>query len=406
MKGMASFLLIAILAMFGIYLIAALPATDLANVQGAGDTSLALAEARDALIGYAVSDATRPGELPCPDMNDDGTIQIATDYVGSNCKSYVGRLPWKTLNLPDLRDASGERLWYALSPAYHANGSAILDSDTAGSLTVYSSDGLTLFSSNAVAVIFSPGTALKGQARGSTASSCPSLGSSVAGYLCPDNYLDTLNCPGANCRSNASGPFVMGPIRDANGLVALNDTLIVIRAGDLVPGLEKRVARELRASLQSYFIANHHYPYPARYDHCDGEQCDGDDTVCRGRVPLTDPSILDKHGNPLQIGWPSWFVDNQWYREVYYSVGAASLASSASLSAPVCSAQLTVSGLPVDLVFFMPGTPLPGVRRPSNLLSDYLEDAENRDGWGADANDLYVIPTSKFNDRDRVYTLP
>ncbi|NNM81967.1 MAG: hypothetical protein HKL98_05115, partial [Burkholderiales bacterium] len=217
MKGLASLFFIAILAMVGIYLVAAMPATDPGNAQGAKDTSLVLSEARDALIGYAVSDATRPGELPCPDMNDDGVIQIATDYVGSNCKSYVGRLPWKTLNLPDLRDAAGERLWYAISPAYHANGSAILDSDTSGALTVYASDGLTLFSSNAVAVIFSPGAALNWQTRGSTVSSCPSLGSSVAGYLCPDNYLDAFNCPGANCRSNASGPFVMGPIRDANG---------------------------------------------------------------------------------------------------------------------------------------------------------------------------------------------
>ncbi len=27
----------------------------------------------------------------------------------------LGRLPWKTLGLPDLRDAFGERLWYAVS---------------------------------------------------------------------------------------------------------------------------------------------------------------------------------------------------------------------------------------------------------------------------------------------------
>src|SRR3989338_2333922 len=62
-------------------------------------TSIALAQAREALIGYAVSDGNRPGELPCPDFNNDGMITLSDDYTGSNCKSLIGRLPWITLKI-------------------------------------------------------------------------------------------------------------------------------------------------------------------------------------------------------------------------------------------------------------------------------------------------------------------
>src|ERR1700675_860066 len=75
-------------------------------------TTAALAQAKDALIGRAASDNNRPGSLPCPDTNNDGSAEL---FVGNNCPSYIGRLPWRTLGLPDLRDSSGERLWYALS---------------------------------------------------------------------------------------------------------------------------------------------------------------------------------------------------------------------------------------------------------------------------------------------------
>src|SRR5665647_2016844 len=92
-------------------LITSLSTTALKNARQK-TTSDALAQAKDALIGYAVSDTNRPGELPCPDFDNDGMITLA-DYSGSNCKSLIGRLPWKTLGLPDLRDGSGEHLWYA-----------------------------------------------------------------------------------------------------------------------------------------------------------------------------------------------------------------------------------------------------------------------------------------------------
>src|SRR5215207_9438444 len=96
-----------------------------------------LDQARQALIGRAVADANRPGSLPCPDTDDDGSAEL---FVGSSCPSYVGRLPWRTLGIGDLRDAAGERLWYALSPNFRDHPTApAINSDSTGTLTVYSS---------------------------------------------------------------------------------------------------------------------------------------------------------------------------------------------------------------------------------------------------------------------------
>lgn len=102
-------------------------------------TSKALAEAKAALIGYAVSreidpnctapgdNCSRPGELPCPDLTSDGGAENVPicgthDGQGEGGQSrQLGRLPWKDLRLLDLRDGAGERLWYAVSTNFKVN---------------------------------------------------------------------------------------------------------------------------------------------------------------------------------------------------------------------------------------------------------------------------------------------
>src|SRR5690606_16409670 len=59
-------------------------------------SAAALAQARDALIGRAAADSTRPGSLPCPDIDNDGDAESPVTY-GGVCPSYIGRFPWKTL---------------------------------------------------------------------------------------------------------------------------------------------------------------------------------------------------------------------------------------------------------------------------------------------------------------------
>src|SRR5690348_14815456 len=84
-------------------------------------TERALAQAREALIAYAaerpIDAAVGPGYLPCPDADDDGWAESTCGSLSGHLgqAERLGRLPWKTLGLPDLRDGSGERLWYAVS---------------------------------------------------------------------------------------------------------------------------------------------------------------------------------------------------------------------------------------------------------------------------------------------------
>src|SRR5665811_1174045 len=139
----AALLIMLVILVVGIaaVLVSSLSTTALNNARQ-NTTSNALAQAKDALIGRAAADNNMPGSLPCPDTNNDGSAELLS---GNNCPSYIGRLPWKTLGLPDLRDGSGERLWYALSPAFRDDTSAQpLNSNTKGTLLVYNSDGISL----------------------------------------------------------------------------------------------------------------------------------------------------------------------------------------------------------------------------------------------------------------------
>jgi hypothetical protein len=114
-----------------------------------------LRQARDALIARAALDANRPGSLPCPDSNDDGVAEL---LAGNVCPSYIGRLPWQTLRLPDLRDSTGERLWYVLSQPFTDSNTSVINSDTQGTLVM---TGLAP-ATNVFALVFAPGAALGG----------------------------------------------------------------------------------------------------------------------------------------------------------------------------------------------------------------------------------------------------
>lgn len=358
-------------------LVGSLSSTALKNARQE-TTAAALAQAKDALIGYAASDPNRPGELPCPDFNNDGLITITDDYAGSNCKSLIGRLPWKTLKLPDLRDGDGEHLWYALSDSFYANGSGVLNSNTKGTLQVYRTDGTTLLTEagyNAVAVIFSPGSPLESQARNTAAEQNNAA-----------NYLDI-----ANSRNNASasGPFIAGTQSGA-----FNDQLLFITTRNLMPLVEQRVASEVKRALANYYTAKGYYPWADSVDLF--TDYDSNEGLNRGWLPY----------HSLPVDWagtfrpPDWFFENEWYKLIYYSVAR----NYKDPGHPCYSCDHDTlhvgSDSGVRALFFMPGT-FAGNRRPDHL-SDYLEDPENKDDW----DDDYVIPTSQAGDRDRLYRLP
>ena len=375
-------LLVIIVAGLAAALISSLSITALENARKKTNFDV-MAQAKDALIGRAVNDSSIPGSLPCPDTNNDGSAELLS---GNNCPSYIGRLPWITLGLPDLRDASGERLWYALSPAFRDDNSASpLNSNTKGTLVVYNADGVSLQTQagyNAVAVIFSPGSPIGSQTRGT-----------VAQQNNAANYLDIANSWN---NSVASGPFIAGAKS-----ATFNDQLLIITTKSLMPPVEQRVASEVKRALNNYYNTNGYYPWADSV----AQSADYNSNYGLNRGWL--PDVATASGSYSTPNWPvgnpaPWFLNNQWYTLIYYSV-AEDYTSHAGDCTSCVNNTLSVDGVNgVRALFFMPGTPIGTLVRSVITLSDYLEDSENND----DANDLYVTPTSKALDRDRLYHLP
>jgi len=226
-------------------------------------TNEALTKAKDALIAYGVADTVRPGQLPCPDVNDDGEAKSTDDFNAATgaCNSLIGRLPWITLGLPDLRDDNGERLWYAVSADFRSGNAAVaLNSDTAyrvghASLTLAG----TTPASNLVAMVFAPGKTLRrsdgaSQARGCTVGTdcdatlkCTTSPASLTPKCNPANFLDLDAASGVdNADPNIS--FVA-----ATESASFNDKLLPIHSDDIMRLVERRAARELAQHLRDHY---------------------------------------------------------------------------------------------------------------------------------------------------------
>jgi hypothetical protein len=243
-------------------------ATEVRRVQ---DTARAMGLIRDALISRAASDLNRPGSLPCPDASgtspnvaDDGASDLLS---GSFCPNRVGRVPWRSLDLPDLRDEHGNRFWYALSPVYNDSpGAGVLNSDTAGQLTVTGAQPAT----DVVAIIFAPGAPLPGQDR-------IAIPNAVASYLEGDNADADLT------------------FETAAPSTTFNDRLLAITRDMLMPSVEQRIARQARKCLQNFAASTGGwYPFAAPMsdvtDYADGVPPAGPPpfiTTTYGRVPST-----------------------------------------------------------------------------------------------------------------------
>jgi hypothetical protein len=208
-----------------------------------------LLRAKYALIGYVAAQAAKagennPGAMPCPENPADFDSTTGNDgKIGTSCGvTTVGRFPWRTLGLDKLVDASGEPLWYVVSPGWGvASGSnTSINSNSVGQLTV---DGVP---NAAVALIIAPGTAFSVPACASMAAVNqvrPTTGT-------PDwrNYLECDNAtyPTPDITFVTTGP---------SG--SFNDQVLVITVADVMPAIEaaiaKRIEREIVPALQTVY---------------------------------------------------------------------------------------------------------------------------------------------------------
>jgi len=141
-------------------------------------TSRALLQAKEALLGYAATyrdTHTSPpnypvfGYLPCPDTTGSGSADatMSDTACGVSGKAVIGLLPFKELGLPELRDSTGECLWYAVSGSFKASATkpTPMNWDTQGQFEILDASGNSLVTPNdanggVAAVIFSVGSPL------------------------------------------------------------------------------------------------------------------------------------------------------------------------------------------------------------------------------------------------------
>jgi hypothetical protein len=229
------------------------------RLRQANVTAEALAQAKDALLAYAISHAATPGVLPCPDINNAAAYEGSPKISGSACAAYIGRLPWKKLGLSDLRDGAGECLWYAISPRFQdagthtmANGKAI-NATVAGSLVIKDTSGRTLTGAPVIAIVFAPGPPLSGKNRSASPAHPICGGNDVA-----SNYLDKSTGGIDNATGNGAFQFAF---QDAS--TTFNDTAIWIGTQELFASVNKRIVGEIGASMKLYYQSVGETPYAA-----------------------------------------------------------------------------------------------------------------------------------------------
>jgi hypothetical protein len=252
-------------------------------------TAKALFEAKTTLLGWSVLQ-NKPGLMPCPE----DTSMIGTLNEGSalpTCNFAVGRLPWRTLGLEELLDGNGDRLWYAVSNDFGDN-SIPINNSTVGQIVVNGNP-------NVVAVIFSSGVALTGQARPNPTNLAPPVLS---------NYLDTSNNDGdANFINNGlAGTF--------------NDNLLTITHAELFDLVANRILREVRGDnaqgLVGFVNANGSYPF-----------ADIDNDGISDGANIGTPTYQNTATNSTEIFFagPTFnmlFTDNNWLSQITYQLNS------------------------------------------------------------------------------------
>jgi hypothetical protein len=278
-----------------IFLVASL-SPDVLDAYRARKTNQALAEAREALLGYALkyreeeASQGRPdrmyGHLPLPDLGSSRNNNVSCVDEGCDAGNFsgnagnitvVGRLPWRTLGIHPLRDGHGECLWLAISGGHQrVHRSSPMNWDSVGQLdVVVANDSNSLASTIAlpndrpIAVVFAPGQVLPGQNRApSVDDDVRQCGGNydVAQYLDPGtttalggiaNYFPgTLNNSFGNTAIALKSVAPQGPIhRRADGTlwpggcpgntscsVASNDAGLTLTPDGLFEGLRKSSA--------------------------------------------------------------------------------------------------------------------------------------------------------------------
>jgi hypothetical protein len=221
----SGFALVAFLALFAagvLYYIVSGLAPSIVDTYRNRKTQEAMAQARDALLGYALqyrdqqiaagTNDAMYGYLPLPDLGTSAPHNIACASEGCDTVNFsgnaigatvIGRFPWRLFGTEPIRDGHGECLWMMVSGSHQRIlKSTPMNWDVPGQIDVVVANGSNTLGSilnsvhdRPVAIIFSPGSPLPNQHRDRSATDdVTECGGNydVANYLGPDT-LGALN---------------------------------------------------------------------------------------------------------------------------------------------------------------------------------------------------------------------
>jgi len=215
-------------------------------------TAAALAQAKEALIGYAGTyrdtHANLPlnGYLPNPDMGP-GLNSPEGSAAGSSSRdiSIIGKLPWRALGLQPLANKNVDCLWYIVSGRFkNQYKTDSLNWDTQGQIDVIDANGNTV-AGNLAALIIAPGMPLDGQSRTLVDATHTRCGGNYDAH----NYLDAYNIADAlagtvnyftGSSNNSRAPDTSNKTFVQTGNDHYNDQLLFITVDDIFRTIIKR----------------------------------------------------------------------------------------------------------------------------------------------------------------------
>ncbi|GHU10040.1 hypothetical protein AGMMS50225_12460 [Betaproteobacteria bacterium] len=199
----------------------------------------ALAAARTALLGYATHYPEEHAEqgagyLPCPDNSNSGSPPGISCHARDH--GALGRLPYRRLGLPPLRDGREQCLWYAVAGSFKHNPKPLtLNWDSPGQFEIVDSGGHVIGGAgySAIAVVIAPGLALPGQNR-------PPAAASTGSQRCPGSTL-----PAADLAAFLDRPYpvdISGEVQFISGQAGseVNDIVIWLTTDDIFGALRRR----------------------------------------------------------------------------------------------------------------------------------------------------------------------
>lgn len=263
-------------------------------------TGASLRAAKQALLGYIAQKAadggeSTPGRLPCPERLDaPGTANegVAPPFPGYTPCESVGRLPWRTLGIDQIRDGSGEPLWYAV-----ATGTwALVSPSTTLNINPGTANPLTYNgAANAVvAVIIAPEAPVNTMSEPGTAPSpCVKVNQFTARNTIPyvvGNFLECGNSTGTN--------YALGTAPWSNDRTISITAAEVMDAvaGAVADRLQRQVAPALNEWLSTASLANwgrSFLPYASSFSTPASNDLCGDLDVLEGMMPAASSPTCD-----------------------------------------------------------------------------------------------------------------